>query len=236
MKKLLNFSFPISGIYGIFTKMNKSNLADFDLFEHCADIEWWQGPTFSSEGPDLAEHTLDNDPNWVGTGRQWSDISPGGEMVQRCNRRTSSCGAGGKYLTRGSAVAVARVTGARVIRRECRTLLSTRPPLIPLVQTLAHPLISQQDLCRVHTAHFRAQPSGHHGGTPWGWLRYSHSISKPSLFVSQIHIFHSFSSWANFYFEECHIPQQSENCVCICIELFSKLAFTSPSSIWVVSS
>ena len=84
-------------------------------------------------------------------GRQWSDISPGGEMVQRCNRRTSSCGAGGKYLTRDSVVAVARVTGARVIRRECRTLLSTRPSLIPLVQTLAHPLISQQDLCRVHT-------------------------------------------------------------------------------------
>ena len=148
----------------------------------------------------------------------------------------SSCGAGGKYLTRAPVVAVARVTGARVIRRECRTLLSTRPSLIPLVQTLTHPLISQQDLCRVHTAHFRAQPSGHHGGTPWGWLRYSHSISKPSLFVSQFHIFHSFSSWANFYFKECHIPQQSENCVCICIELFSKLAFTSPSSIWVVSS
>ena len=80
----------------------------------------------------------------------------------------SSCGAGGKYLTRAPVVAVARVTGARVIRRECRTLLSTRPSLIPLVQTLAHPLISQQDLCRVHTAHFRAQPSGHHGGTPWG--------------------------------------------------------------------
>ena len=235
MKKLLNFSFPISGIYGIFTKMNKSNLADFDLFEHCADIEWWQGPTFSSEGPGRAEHTLDNDLNWVGTGRQWVTSHQGAKWYNVAID-ASSCGAGGKYLTRGSVVAVARVTGARVIRRECRTLLSTRPSLIPLVQTLAHPLISQQDLCRVHTAHFRAQPSGHHGGTPWGWLRYSHSISKPSLFVSQIHIFHSFSSWANFYFEECHIPQQSENCVCICIDLLSKLAFTSPSSIWVVSS